>query len=562
MTTYTVPPTLRHTPLQLVASLPVTASAGARTIDGDIVEYNVVGITSAGPTIYLPGSLEVPAELERVKLLEQHDSYSAAVGVMTALTDSADKARASFTVPEGERGDVALANAANGLRDGLSVGTTVQEYSWDDAGNLIVHRAQLREVSLVTIPAYTNAGVTSVAANRRDTPAMTRDQLTDAPPAGGSGVTPPAAVAAANAPAPLTYQAPAATVEAQAPAPTPLGRTASRGMDLQAAAGRILEELRNGNTAGLGRALGSVITLEAANGLQDIVPAHDGAEQLLAPQFIGELWQAARTDRPVIESLGTPERLTSLYVDSWEYVPPVQRNADGTPKLDAEGAEQADTAAGTTAGPEVREYAGNKALIHSNRWETRPARGKAYRNAGGWDFDRAYVDFGVAGFIVSVLRKATDDSRSDAERYVLERLLEAATVVAPQTSVTGALATLGTQAAGLGARIDYVSMAADVWGDFVNLSADEVPWWLQRQGELNLGTTSGNAGGIGFSVNPELASGAIIAGDRRGATFYEVNPPIAVQALNVANGGVDLGVYGYCYLQVHDRRTILATTVA
>lgn len=543
----------RLAPLQLVASLPVTASASARTIEGDVVEYGVVGVTSAGPTIYLAGSLDLPEDVTRVKLLEQHDTYSAAVGVMASFTDGPDRARALFTVPAGDRGDVALTNAANGTRDGLSVGTTVLEYAWDDAGNLVVHRAELREVSLVTIPAYTNAGVTSVAANRKESPAMTREQLEQAQQA-------PAPVEAA---AQLAAPAAPALVEAQAAAPIPAGRTAQRGMDLYAAAGRILEELRNGNTAGLGRALGSVLHLEAANGLADIVPAHDQAEAVMGPQFIGELWQASRTSRPVIEALGTPERLTSLFIDSWEYVPPVKRDANGEPILDANGDEQPDTANGTTAGPEVREYAGNKAAIHTNKWETRPTRQRAYRNAGGWDVDRAYIDLGALSFIVSILRKAVDDSRQDAERYVLEQLLAAATPLAtPAASVPAALADLGAQAATVGANIDFVTMAGDVWSDFVNLSADEVPWWLQRQGTINLGTTSGDAGNLRFSVNPELASGGIVAGDKRAATFYEVNPPVAVQALNIANGGVDLGVYGYSALQVHDRRAVLTTTVA
>lgn len=523
-------------PLTVRAARPVRVSAGAeRMIEGDAVEYGVVGYTSLGPLIYMPGSIAAPAEASRVKLLVQHDDHLPAVGVLADWTEGDRFARARFHVPEGAEGDDALDKAAKGLRDGLSVTTAIKSYRFDGDDNLVVEAAELVEISLVTIPAFSNAGVTSVAANREEQH-MTREQL-QAQAAGE------AVVVEAERQTP----APAVVAEAQAAPPVPAGRTSARGPRTVAEAARaIVGHFQAGRSAaGLSSALGSTIMLaQAAGTLADIVPAHDTADAILPPQFIGEAWQASRTDRPVIDALGTPQRLVSDRIDSWHYVAP------------------ADPADGTTAGPEVREYAGSKAAIHTNKWTTEPATFGIYRNAGGWDVDRVYVDLGNSGYIESIIRKATDDSRSDAERYVAEQILLAATDLAAQASVTAALATLGTQAATIGARIDFVSLAPDVWGDFVNLGADEVPWWLQRQGQIDLSTTDGTAGGVRFSVNPELASGSIIAGDRRAVTFYETTPPVAVRAVDIAHGGIDLGVYGYCGLAVHDSRALFATTVA
>src|SRR5690606_33103633 len=171
-----------------------------------------------------------------------------------------------------------------------------------------------------------------------------------------------------------------------------------------------------------------------------------------------------------------------------------------------------------TGGPTVGEYAGDKAEIPtSGAIGTELVEATAKRFAGGWDFDRAFADFGSAGFMETVVRKGTDDYRLKTEAYVAAQLAAAATPIAAQPSLIAALATLGAQASVLGSDLSFVQFAPDVWAQFVQLPDTEVPWWLRAQGRVNLGTVDGNAGGISFAVNPGLTAGTILAGDRRAA---------------------------------------------
>lgn len=166
-------PSQSHTPEPLQASLTVTVTASspaARTITGRIVSYGETGHASTGPTQFAAGSLAVPTDLSAVKLLIQHDTYAAAVGYMTDFQDGVDHADATFTVHPGHDGDTALVQAKNGSRDGLSVGAMITDYAYAaDGDTLLVSAATLREVSLVTLPAYPDARVTTVTAAQTPT---------------------------------------------------------------------------------------------------------------------------------------------------------------------------------------------------------------------------------------------------------------------------------------------------------------------------------------------------------------------------------------------------------
>ena len=98
-------------------------------------------------------------------------------------------------------------------------------------------------------------------------------------------------------------------------------------------------------------------------------------------------------------------------------------------------------------------------------------------------------------------------------------------------------------------------MSADYWAQFVNMKATDAPFWLQAQGGVDLGTAGGNAGGLSFRLNSNLPAGTVIAGDRRAVAIAEKD--VKVTALDVANGGVDLGVFGYVGVLVTDPASIV-----
>lgn len=159
------------TSLALAAPEPPTVDVAARTISGLAVPYGPVGQTSAGRLQFSAGALQLPAQTSRVKLLREHDQRDV-VGFATELVETPAGLYATFSVPPGVEGDRALADAASFLRDALSVGVQL-----DDRSNELLRRANgaavqgtgaLREVSLVSVPAFDDARVDSVAARTAD----------------------------------------------------------------------------------------------------------------------------------------------------------------------------------------------------------------------------------------------------------------------------------------------------------------------------------------------------------------------------------------------------------
>lgn len=155
--------------IQMAASAPATASASERVIEGLAVPYGPVGNSSLGAITFAQGSLTY-AEVGRVKLLKQHDPERV-LGYAVSLEDRPDGLWARFAIPEGDDGDTALVEAADGRRDGLSVGVRLSEdvlekivEKWIEGDNSATAAAgHLLEVSQVSIPAFDDARIPSAA---------------------------------------------------------------------------------------------------------------------------------------------------------------------------------------------------------------------------------------------------------------------------------------------------------------------------------------------------------------------------------------------------------------
>src|SRR5690606_11531300 len=92
-----------------------------------------------------------------------------AVGYLTAIEEEDGQLVGTFHIPESDEGDTVLVQATDGRRDGLSVGVMITEYEWIADGTVMkVLKAQLREVSVVTIPAYQNAPILTVNASHQN----------------------------------------------------------------------------------------------------------------------------------------------------------------------------------------------------------------------------------------------------------------------------------------------------------------------------------------------------------------------------------------------------------
>ncbi|WP_166985194.1 HK97 family phage prohead protease [Canibacter zhoujuaniae] len=474
-----------------------------REITGIILEYGTVGTPSSGTTIFNEGTLRTPNDLSRVKLLSDHNRNLAAIGYMTAIETDGPKVLATFRVPESEAGDRALIEARDGLRDGLSVGVTIIDYEYDeDSTTLKVLEAELHEVSLVTIPAFENARVTSLASN--STHYEQEETLMTTITAAAPAITPPAAPAALPA-----------------------------DFSLASVAGQFAQMYSDGKTVD---SIASTLNRRIEAALTKQVPEQDSAKVIFRPQFVDELWRARRTERRFFDAHPEAKRaLTSLSVEGWRYK---------HEEL-----------------PEVSEYNGNATAITSKgKIETERVVKDAKRRAGGWTVDRAFVDLGSRDFIESVFTAGMESYLKQTEAALVKELLAEATAIEAGTNFAETLAKLGTQAGALGSRLDVVDMSADLWLKFAALKSDEVPWFLRNQGELNLNNTTGKAGNISFAVNPDLPAGTILAADSRAYTPYELPDMVRVEAVNIGNGAIDLGLYGYTAQIVNDPRAVFKIT--
>ena len=148
-------------------NFPITLTAAdskKRTISGTIVKWNEVGNTSAGQTAFEPNSIDFS---KPVKLLLEHDR-TRPIGKLMDITADKYGIEATFKVAGTIAGDDSLLEAAEGLRDGFSVGVSVD--SWENKeGVLTVQSSKLVEVSLVAEPALPSAKVSDVAASENTT---------------------------------------------------------------------------------------------------------------------------------------------------------------------------------------------------------------------------------------------------------------------------------------------------------------------------------------------------------------------------------------------------------
>jgi HK97 family phage prohead protease len=490
------------------------ADTGARTITGRVAEYGVIGATSAGRVRFAPGSLAA-ADPGRIKLLIEHDPERV-IGWATSVAEENDGVTATFHVAPGPLGDQALASAAGGLRDGLSVGANITAGAWNETDDCLdVAAAAWRETSMVTVPAYAGAIVTRVAAS--NSPAVPSQ------PGGHGGAAGPV-----TAPGfvPVAYTAPRYAAGRQV-------ETVTAACDRIAAAW---------NVGGVSAAMQAINSGAANAALVDIVPPTGAIGDIaFRPQWLGELWQARPdTKRPIIDVIGK-KPLTAYKMQGFQVTWPDYL---------------------------VDEYDGNKTAIPSGLGPTlTPIETTAKRLAGGNDVDRVFFDlgggFGSGSFIEDYFSRQTDNYIVKSESLVAAEIYAAAHDLDVTGTLFDALVAVATYLGARGARVSFFKVAPDLFGQAMAIKAIDAPWLLGGS-TINLtdDPLKTSIGGLTFEVEPTLPAGGYIAGDARSATYFEwKNPPLRVEAVNIPNGGIDLAVFGYWALLINDPASIVSGTV-
>jgi HK97 family phage prohead protease len=135
-----------------------------REISGKIVPMGTgeIGNTNMGGVVFEAGSIDIE-DPSKIKLLSQHD-VKKPVGRMLTATVRPDGIYATFKLSRSTGGNDALIQAQEGLVSGLSVGAEVIASKPSRDGHIVVSAARLKEVSLVTEPAFKSAQVLEIAA--------------------------------------------------------------------------------------------------------------------------------------------------------------------------------------------------------------------------------------------------------------------------------------------------------------------------------------------------------------------------------------------------------------
>lgn len=528
-------------PLKLTLSATATASLDSRTITGTITVFSKHS-SSQGIKL-MPGSLTPRTPHKRVKMLRDHNQ-SDPLGYMIDYQPGNASTKATFYVPEGAEGDRALQEADNGLRDGFSVGFIANKYEFDDDFNLIVHEAELYEVSVCAVPDFQDAQVEAVAlsAARNKGKRMTPEEIAQLQAeataannalAAATGNTPeaPAPAAAQGAPAPAAVQG------------TPAPAAGVQGQQLQAGG---FPQAGNSFTAPRPQSLRAVALKVAAAfatedpvqirlALADVVPADDAGQAFLSDRngWIGEVWNAANTDRPWIDAFGTPAQLTSMKIKGYRW----------------------------SVRPKPAKYAGNKAEVPTNTPKTEPWESEAGRWAGGWDIDRIYFDFGDAAFLESFWRAAMAEYQQDSNKDIGTQVRAAATVKPNSPTVLAGIKDTARDLRSIGAKASTIFLANDIFDEYGDLTQAEVPHWLANVvGGFDISEGTATVGPLTIDANPDLAPGEIVGIDKRAGQVRE-KTPIKLQAHDIAKGGIDLGFFSYGGLAVYDPRAIIKRSV-
>lgn len=270
--------------------------------------------------------------------------------------------------------------------------------------------------------------------------------------------------------------------------------------------------------------------------LADIVPANIvGQEQ---PQYVGELWNGAAYTRRFV-SLFNHADLASFEVAGWRWV----------------------------TRPVVGPWAGNKTEVPSNTVATESVKITAKRIAGAHDIDRRFRDFDNAEFWDAYFAAMTESYAKVSDGAVLLEVKAAAPAVTAGTKpadiaqglvniVDGAIAILNeTETMPTGAIV-----ALDLWRDILLTPKNDVLGYLEAAFDLEKGSLNG------FRITPasQLAAGETLVVTSSAVTVHELGgeAPIRVEALDIAKGGIDEGVFGYYAVNVHDDGGLALVTSA
>ena len=494
-------------------NLPITLTAAdtqTRTLTGRIVTWGEEGLTSAGKTIFAKDSITIP---KNVKLLLEHDR-TRPIGKLTSYEVTDTGIEASFKIAGTIAGDDSLLEAAEGLRDGFSVGIKLNQ--WDNKeGTMVISSSQMIETSLVTDPAIDSARVTEVAATETEISESTdSDTKTE-----GEDLVSETAQESVS-----TEAVEAAKSEVTVSASAPVMYSSPR-VNLNVTAGQVAK-------AQIAASRGDSDARDLIAALQVATVAENTGT--VPPNYLRDVIGIIDSSRPFIDSI---ER-AALPSSGMKIFTPVL-GAQATVALTAEGAEFSSTDTAVTFQEDT-----------------------VVKFAGAGRLDVELVDRSDPSFLDLYIRELAASYAQKTDAY-------ASTIAVDGSSTSSAATLYGAIAKGIadsygvmrqtpskfmvapsGAldAIDFAGLLAAVDSTGRPIFAAAAP--MNANGLITQGSTNGTVAGLDLVVDPNYTGTTV--GNTKAALIYPSNAmrfhessQIQLRTAVVANGQLDIGLYGY-----------------
>ena len=491
----------------IIEASSIECSEERREISGKIVPMGTgeVGSTNMGGVVFAANSIDV-TDISKIKLLSQHDMKKP-VGRMTAAEVRPDGIYATFKLSRSTGGNDALIQAQEGLVSGLSVGAEVISSQPSRDGHIVVTAAKLKEVSLVTEPAFKSAQVLEIAAEEVIPAEETQPESEPQVEESTTAVEAPAVEAAA----------------VEAARPTVVANLQVKERTAPITSAQYLE-------ASIKAAMGDDNARRTVLAADDTTSTNTG---LTLPQHLNEFVTTTFTGRPAFEAV-TRQALPST---GMSFTIPKITTA---PTIDSDSTE-GEALAGTEMAsgyitPTVKKAAG----LQNISWELLDRSGPSFYAELIKELQYAYA-------------KATDQA-------VVAALVAGGTQASTQAAtIAGFKAYIGkeTPAAYLAAgKFAKNIIANTAWWETIITAEDTTnrPLFTAAQpanspGNVGMQSLTGTVMGQNLFVDPHMTTTTLIDDSAflvvpEAVTFYE-SPQTQIQVQALANGRLQVAVYGY-----------------
>jgi HK97 family phage prohead protease len=486
----------------------IECSEERREISGKIVPMGTgeIGHTNLGAYTFAANSIEI-TDPSKIKLLSQHD-LKKPIGRMTAADVREDGIYATFKLSRSSGGNDALIMAQEGLVTGLSIGAEIIASKPSKDGHTVVSAARLKEVSLVTVPAFASSEILEIAAEEvipaEETPQTESETVVEDTTVEATPVE-------------------AAAVEAARPTVTAMAYSTPR-INTNITAGEFAKAQINASR-------GDADARELVAALQVATVAENTG--MVPPTYLKDVIGIIDSSRPFIDSI---ER-AALPASGMKIFTP-KLGTQATVALTAEGAEFSSTDTTVTFQED-----------------------NVVKFAGAGKLDLELVDRSDPSFLDLYLRELAASYAQKTDAYAAQIAAEAAAGSSSST-IYKAIALGIADAFGVMRMTPNRLLVANTGGedgiDFSGLlgAVDTTgrPLYAaaaiqNANGVITQGSTSGTVAGLDLVVDPNYT------GDNAGAKhalvytsnamrFHE-SGTLQIRANVVANGQLEIGIYGY-----------------